>query len=85
MPSVQCIWDDPDDPEGNVQHIAEHGLTIEEVEFVVENPTSEAKSASTGRDCFFGYTPADEYIIVVYEPIDDDSIYPVTAYHVPEP
>ncbi|MCY2996149.1 MAG: hypothetical protein NTY19_51120 [Planctomycetota bacterium] len=45
----------------------------------------EAKSDSSGRPCRFGYTPADEYIIVIYERIDDDMIYPVTAYHVPEP
>jgi hypothetical protein len=78
MPLIRCIWDDPEDPEGNVKHIAEHGLTIEEVEFVVQNPVSEAHSDSTGRDCCFGYTPSGEYIIV-YDPADEDSIYPVTA------
>ena len=26
MPLVGAIWDLPDDPDGNVQHIAEHGL-----------------------------------------------------------
>ena len=85
MRAWRFIWDDPEDPQGNVQHIAEHGLTIDEVEFVLENSTGKAKSDSSGRPCRFGYTPADEYIIVVYERIDDDMIYPVTAYHVPEP
>jgi len=79
------IWDDPDDPAGNVQHIAEHGLTIDEVEFVLQNPVSAANSDSSGRPCCFGYTPAEEYIIVIYEQMDDDGVYPVTAYHVPEP
>ena len=85
MRAWRFIWDDPDDPQGNVEHIAEHGLTVDEVEYVLESPTAEARSDSSRRPCCFGYTPADEYIIVIYERIDEDTIYPVTAYHVPEP
>lgn len=85
MSFAQFIWDDPDDPDGNVQHVAEHGLTIDEVESVLLNPTSEALSHSSGRPCSFGYTPSGEYIIVTYEQIGDDGAYPVTAYQVPEP
>lgn len=85
MNFVQVIWDDEDAPDGNVQHIAEHGLTIDDVEWVLENPTEEGISESTGRPCCFGYTPAGDYIIVVYEQVDDDTILPVTAYEVPEP
>ncbi|MBC8872354.1 MAG: DUF4258 domain-containing protein [Planctomycetes bacterium] len=85
MPLLDFIWDDPDDPEGNVQHISEHGLIIDEVEFVLRNPESESTSYSSGLPCSFGYTPAGEYIIVIYEKIDDDMVYPVTAYQVPEP
>jgi uncharacterized DUF497 family protein len=81
----QFIWDDPDDPEGNTQHIADHGLTIDEVEHVLLNPTSEAHSNSSGRPCSFGYTTAGEYIIVIYELAGEDTVYPVTAYQVPEP
>jgi hypothetical protein len=35
----------------------------------------------------FGYTSAGRYIAVVFEVIDDEpiTIYPVTAYEVPEP
>ena len=51
MNIFRILWDDPDDPDGNVQHIAEHGLTIEDVEEVLTNPTSEGTSASTGRPC----------------------------------
>jgi uncharacterized DUF497 family protein len=82
---VQILWDDDDNPEGNVQHIGEHGLSVEDVEFVVENTTAESVSESSGRPCLFGYTPGGEYIIVIYEEIDGDTIYPVTAYEVPEP
>ncbi len=85
MNIFRILWDDPDDPAGNVQHIAENGLTIEDVEEALSNPTSEGTSASTGRPCVWGYTLEDAYIIVVYDEIDQDTIRVVTAYEVPEP
>jgi len=84
MKYFQVIWDDDDRPDGNVQHIAEHGLTIGDVEHVLENPTSEGVSSSTGRPCCFGYTLGGDFIIVVYEQVDAETIYPVTAYEVLE-
>lgn len=65
MRGFQVIWDDEDEPEGNVQHIAEHGLTLEDVEHVLENPISEGASASTGRPCAFGFTASGDFIIVI--------------------
>ncbi len=85
MAFLWIIWDDESDPLGNVQHIAEHGLTTNEVEAVLNDPDSADNSDSSGRPCVFGFTPAGEYIIVIFESIDEDSIYPVTAYHVREP
>ena len=85
MPYVRIVWDDEENPDGNVQHIAQHGLTIEDVEFVIQNPTSQSRSWSTNRPCCFGFTTGGDYVIVVYEQIDADTIYPVTAYEVPEP
>jgi len=85
MRFVSVLWDEDEEPEGNVRHIAEHGLLIEDVEFVLENPSSEGTSDSSNRPCCFGYTPDGDYIIVVYEQVDEDTIYPVTAYEVPEP
>jgi uncharacterized DUF497 family protein len=81
----RILWDDPDDPSGNVQHLAEHGLSIEDVEDILTNPSSTGNSASTGRPCVWGYTLDDFYIIVVYDEIDEDTIRVVTAYEVPEP
>lgn len=81
----RIIWDDPDDLDGNVQHILEHGLEIEDVEEVLENPTSEGTSTSSGRACVWGYTLEEVYIIVIYEEVDEDAIRVVTAYEVPEP
>ncbi len=85
MRHIQIIWDDDENPDGNVRHIAEHGLTVEDVEYVVQNFTEEGESRSTSRPCCFGYTPGGEYIIVIYDQVDDDTIYPVTAFEVPEP
>lgn len=85
MAFVGVWWDDPDDPNGNVAHIGEHGLDIDEVEGVLVDPSSEGVSTATGLPCAWGYTRRGRYIIVVYEVIDEDSVRVVTAYEVPEP
>jgi uncharacterized DUF497 family protein len=85
MNIFRILWDDPDDPNGSVQHISGHGLTIEDVEEALSNSTSEGTSASTGRPCAWVYTFEDIYIIVIYEQVDADTIRVVTAYEVPEP
>ena len=82
MRYLNVVWND--EQGGNTEHVLEHGFTKADVEHVIENPVSEAFSDSSGRPCFFGYTPEGEYIIVVYEELDSDTIYPVTAYMVPE-
>ena len=38
MGFTSIVWDLDDDPEGNVQHVAEHGITKEEVEQILERP-----------------------------------------------
>jgi len=78
------FWDSEDDPEGNVAHIAEHGLSKEDVEAVLAQPDSEGTSRSSGAPVVWGYTPDDKYIIVFYEAIDEDTIRVTTAYEVPE-
>lgn len=83
MPYDSIIWDLDDDPEGNVQHCAEHGVTKEEVEEVFENPTDSDISHSSGRPVLFGETSTGRHLMVVFEEIDADTAYPVTAYDVP--
>ena len=78
----QIIWND--EPDGNVGHIEEHGLSVDDVEHVLANPDSREISRSSGLPCVFGATPDGRHIIVVFELIDEDTIYPVTAYEVPE-
>ncbi len=68
--------------EGNIEHIAEHDVAPEDVEYVIENFEEERASQSSGRPMRFGYTPDGRYIAVVFEWIDDVTVYPVTAYEV---
>ncbi len=86
MARIESVWWDlEDEPDGNVQHIAEHGLEVEEVEEVLGSPTSEGVSASSGLPAVWGYTLEGNHLIVVFEQVDEDTIRVVTAYEVPEP
>jgi uncharacterized DUF497 family protein len=76
----------PNDPEGNVQPIASHDITIAEVEDVLLDRESEdTLSRSSGRPMTFGYTSSGRYLAVVWEHVDDNllTIYPITAYDAP--
>lgn len=87
MNEAVVIWDLEDDEEGNVQHIAEHGITIEEAEEVLLNGDNEVKrSRSSDHSIVFGYTTEGRYLAVIFEHIDDDPLTfrPITAYEVPE-
>jgi len=52
---ISIIWDDEANPNGNVQHIAEHELSIEDVEqyygdqYAAKNPKAGATHAGRGR------------------------------------
>ena len=82
MSYYQFVWND--EPGGNLEHIAEHGLTQDDVEEVFFNPLDRDVSQSSGLPIVFGLTPDGRYILVVYEQIDEITIYPVTAYEVEE-
>lgn len=84
MPLIDIVWDLPDDPDGNVWHIAEHGLMPADVEHVLNHPRKRGTSRASGRPMVFGRTPDGESIAVVYEDIDSSTVYPVTAYPVEE-
>jgi hypothetical protein len=74
------LWLEGDD--GNIEHIAEHDLTTDDIEYVIENYISERTSRSSGRPMRFGFTPDGRYIAVIFEWINDATVYPVTAYEV---
>ena len=76
------LWDDA--PGGNVEHVAEHGLTPEEVESAFDDIEIETTSRTTGRPAIFGRTFKGDAIFVVYD-LDTDSdgnefVYVRTAY-----
>jgi uncharacterized DUF497 family protein len=82
------IWDLEDDPDGNVQHLEQHDVTIEEAEEVLLDPqSSRAVSRSSGLPTAFGWTSTGRHLAVVYELVDEDPLAfrPVTAYEVPPP
>jgi hypothetical protein len=72
--NATVVWDlDDDDADGNVQHITEHGLTVDEVEDVLLNEDNAVvRSRSTGFPLTFGWTSSGQYIGVVWEVVNDD-------------
>lgn len=85
MSHRRILWDDENDPDSNVEHIAQHDLTIEDVEYVLLNATDEGVSRSTGLPVVWGYTQDGRYTIVIFQKLEEDLIRVITAYEVPEP
>lgn len=66
MDDVHVVWDLENDPDGNVQHILEHGLTVDEIEDVLFDPRSVTTvSRSSGEPITFGHKATGRYIAVV--------------------
>ena len=62
------------------------GLTPEEVDDVFLDPASTFdRSRRSGLPIAFGTTRTGRYIMVAFDEIDPDTVYPVTAYDVPKP
>jgi hypothetical protein len=80
MPYYEFLWTDE-----IVRHIEEHGLSQDDFEYVVCNPSTKGWSRSSGLPAVWGYTLNGQYIMAVYEKLDEVTILPVTAYEVPEP
>lgn len=76
----KVIWNP--DSGGNIEHIAEHNLTPEDIEDVLLNPIGHDISRSSGRPIAYGFTADGRYILVVYEKVDEQTIYPITAYEI---
>lgn len=77
------LWDLDEDSEGNVFHCAQHGVTKEEIEEVFLNAMDVDISRSTGRPVVFGETKTGRHLMVVFEAIDKNTVYPITAFDVP--
>lgn len=80
MPWYDVIWDY--EPGGNAEHVADHGVSTEDVEAVIRDPLETKTSRTTGRPVATGFTADGRLILVVYDQIDDLTVYPVTAYEI---
>lgn len=67
---------------GNLEHIADHDMTPDDVEDVLYDPLGHDVSRSTGRLIVYGFTLTGRYIAVVYEQIDEQTVYPITAFDI---
>ncbi|MFI5459102.1 MAG: DUF4258 domain-containing protein [Isosphaerales bacterium] len=85
MYDAQVVWDPDDEPDGNVQHIAENDLTVDEVENVLLNPENDVLiSRTSGRPLTLGWTFTGRHIAVIWETVCDNPkmIKVRTAYEV---
>ncbi len=80
LTDVEFIWDE--EPGGNVEHLADNGLTPEDVIHALETVTAFAISRSSGRSAFYGYALDGRFMFVVYEEIAEGTLFAVTAYEV---
>ena len=80
VPWYQYIWTVEAE-----EHLAEHDITPDEFEWVMEHPTSKTTSDSSGRPMVFGYTTDGRQVAATFELLEDGmTIIPVTCYEVPE-
>jgi uncharacterized DUF497 family protein len=74
-------WDD-----AYVDHIADNGLGVDEVEDVLYDPRAvQTRSRSSGRPAAIGETATGKTIIVIYETRKEGNtviLRPVTAYEI---
>jgi len=80
MAHFEFLW--TDEP---VAHLAEHGISQDDFEYVVCHPYSKGYRRSSGLPAVWRHTTDGRYIMAVYEELDETTILPVTAYEVPEP
>ncbi len=76
--AVEFFW--VFEPGGNVEHIAEHDLTPEDVEHAYATATLFTTSRSSGLPAFVGLDTRYEEIFVVYRELDATTWHVETAY-----
>jgi hypothetical protein len=75
MPHFEFVWTD-----ANVEHLADNGLTPADAELAMAKPRSKFESTSSGRLGVRGRSVDGRLIAVIYEPMDELTVYVVTAY-----
>lgn len=84
LDAAYIVWSD--DPGGNVEHVADNGVTPAEVEAVIRDAREPVgRSRSSGRPCKTGTLSDGRRVYAVWDVLSDSPpvIYPVTAYEVP--
>ena len=77
MPYYFFLWTDE-----NIAHLAEHGITQDDFEAVVCDPESTSMSRSSGLPIAFGFSADGRELACIFEVLDENEIFPVTAYEV---
>lgn len=78
--AIEFFW--TEGPGGNIEHIAEHGLTPEDIEHAYATAREFTTSRSSKRPAFYGLDRDGNTIFVVYRELDATTWYVVTAYHI---
>ncbi len=77
MPYFEFLWS-----EETIDHLAEHDVSQDEFERIVQSPVSTSESYSSGLPAAFGYTDDGRFVICVFEHLDSVLVLPVTAYEI---
>jgi hypothetical protein len=72
------VWDDPDDPAGNVAHIARHGVLPDEVEEALTSSPVVLRGRH-GRYLGYGRTADGRFLFDVFAPKGRGGVRPLTA------
>ena len=75
MPHFEFIWTD-----GNIEHLADNGLTPDDAEAAMAKPDSKFESESSGRLAIRVRSVDGRRIAVMHEQIDELTVFVVTAY-----
>ena len=75
MPYYDFVWNAE-----IIEHLEQHGVSVDDFEEVVASPEEISESLSTGRPCCWGETSDGRLLFCVFEKINDNTIIPVTAF-----
>jgi hypothetical protein len=79
MAYFEFVWID-----SVVEKLLEREISTEDIEGIVNAPTGQDLSRSTGLPVAFGHLADGRFVIVVYRWLDPFTVQPITAYEVPE-
>jgi hypothetical protein len=77
VPHFEFLWIDE-----TIAHIADNGLSTDDAENAMTRPYSTFESKSTGRDGVRGFALDGRRIAVIFEQIDELTVFVVTAYFI---